>query len=66
MVNDEIIGDVLDVLEFVLQDVVDLPGNIIEKVIDKLTIDVKDPLDKVIKLASGKYCTWISTVIGTF
>ena len=66
MVNDEIIGDVLDVLEFVLQDVVDLPGNIIEKVIDKLTIDVKDPLDKVIKLASGKYCTWISTVIGMF
>ena len=56
MVTENIIGNVLDVLDIIVNDVKNLPTNISDSVKEALSDAVRAPLNNVVKLGNG-LCT---------
>ena len=56
MVTENIIGNVLDVLDIIVNDVKDLPKNISDRVKEALSDAVRAPLNSVVELGKGR-CT---------
>lgn len=65
LVSEVLIGDIIKVLGFVVEDVINLPEKIANNVIEKLEKPVREPLESIVKLAEREYNYWCNDQVSS-